>query len=146
MKSYRAFLVVAVFLLLPGSLLAQLCTVSGTVKLDPKDKTNGFLHYKGNLTFTAKVQLTGTNLWFVGPKYLCTCVTCPKNNWYSTGFSSNSMFQPNQSKTYFVDCGSWQLPLSGPVGKGQIQYFTGSPSQGYVDHTANCGGSFTFTQ
>jgi hypothetical protein len=142
-SSFLLLALAAVLLVSAGC--KTMCNVSGAVKLDPQDHTNGYLNYKGTVTFTANASLTGTNLSLVGPKYLCYCSGCPTGSWYSTGFQPGSAFQPNESRTYTVVCGSSPQPLSGPVGKGLIQYFTGNQQTGYTDHGAACAGTFTFS-
>ncbi len=124
-----------------------MCVVSGTVKLDPNDKTNGYLHYKGTVTFKALKDLKGTNLYLNGPVYSCTCVTCPQGSSHATGLKPEGTFTANQSKTYNVDCASWQEPISGAQGKGKIQSFSQtSPTGGGVFWWSDCSGRFTFTQ
>lgn len=121
------------------------CSVSGTVKLDPNDKTNGYMHYKGPVTFKALQNLKGTNIYFSGP-YSCTCLTCPKHSSHATGLSPEGTFQANESKTYNLDCASWQQPTSGPQGKGKIEYFVETSPPGGVFKWSDCSGNFNFVQ
>jgi hypothetical protein len=124
------------------------CSVVGQVKLDPADKTNGFLHYKGDITFKAAVNLEGVNLSLNGPKYACTCVTCPSGSSHATGLKPDGKFSAGQSKTYKADCGSFPATntLTGPLGKGKIEHFVATSAEGGVFKWADCSGTFTFTQ
>ncbi len=165
MKTFRGVLVIAISMCFLVTFVTQvwsaekialqvmkpislgMCAVSGTVKLDPNDKTNGFLHYKGNVTFKALKDLKGTNLYLNGPIYSCTCVTCPKGSSHATGLQPEGAFTAGQSKTYAVDCASWKEPISGNQGKGKIQSFTQTtPSGGGYFWWSDCAGRFTFTQ
>ena len=122
------------------------CSVSGTVKLDPNDKTNGYMHYKGAVTFKALANLKGTNIHLSGPVYSCTCLGCPPTSSYATGLKPEGTFTANQSKTYNVDCASWQQPTSGPQGKGKIEYFVETSPPAGVFKWSDCSGNFNFVQ
>ena len=122
------------------------CSVSGTVKLDPNAKTNGYMHYKGAVTFKALANLKGTNIHLSGPVYSCTCLGCPPTSSYATGLKPEGTFTANQSKTYNVDCASWQQPTSGPQGKGKIEYFVETSPPAGVFKWSDCSGNFNFVQ
>jgi hypothetical protein len=134
--------------MIPKSALDTLpkCSVSGTIKLDPNDKTNGYMHYKGAVTFKALANLKGTNLYLNGPVYSCTCITCPSGSSYATGLKPAGTFNANESKTYNVDCASWQQSVSGPQGKGKIEYFVVTNPPAGVFKWSDCSGNFNFTQ
>lgn len=122
------------------------CLVSGQLTLDPSDETHGFFHYKGEITFYAAVHLEGVNLSLDGPKYACTCATCPSLSSNAAGLKPEGKFNAGQEKTYKVDCGS--LPaintLNGPLGKGKIQYFVRAWKDAGNFKWADCSGTFSF--
>jgi hypothetical protein len=124
------------------------CMVSGQVKLDPADSTNGFLHYKGAITFKATVALEGVDLYLEGPKYSCTCVTCPQGSSYATGLQPAGKFAAGEAKSFNADCGSFPINnlVSGPWGKGKIQFFVKTQGEGGIFKWANCSGTFSFTR
>lgn len=120
------------------------CSVGGTLKLDPNDHTNGYRHYKGKVTFTARQALKGVNLYLSGPKYSCTCINCPKNSSHATGLQPQGNFNANEKRTYTVDCPSYQQPLSGALGKGRIKHFIETSPPAGIFKNATCSGAFSF--
>jgi hypothetical protein len=126
----------------------SLCGVDGTVVLDPNDHTNGYLHYKGKVQFTAKQELKGVNLWMSGPEYSCTCVDCPKLSSNALGIQPGSNFTADEKRSYQVDCASWQKPTDGEVGRSVIEHFVASRTDPKAGNwlKASCGGRFAFKQ
>jgi hypothetical protein len=128
--------------------VAGVCDVDGSVVLDANDKTNGYMHYKGKVQFTAKRELKGVNLSISGPDYSCTCVGCPKLSGNALGIQPGSNFAADEKRSYDVDCASWQKPTDGDVGRAGIEHFIASktdPKAGnWVD--AGCTGRFDFKQ
>lgn len=122
------------------------CSISGQLKLDQADHTNGFLHYKGNVTFKAGVNLEGVNLYLQGPKYSCTCVTCPRGSSHATGLQPEGKFNAGDTKLYMADCGSFPTTatLAGPLGKGKIEHFIRTSGDAGIFGWVDCSGSLRF--
>lgn len=86
-----------------------LCSVSGTVKLDPiaSDLPNlipGLFYYRGPVTFKAHKDLESTNVYFKGKHYTCSCPTCPGHLPDYTEVNPEVNFKANESKTYNISC------------------------------------------
>jgi hypothetical protein len=132
----------------PVFVSSVLCNVSGNIKLDPGDNIYGYLHYKGLVNFHANSNLEGVNLTLSGPKYFCTCVTCPSHSSHATGLQPEGAFKSGESRDYMVDCVSDKnAPITGPVGKARISHFVKTtPSGAGTFGDENCGGNFSFSQ
>jgi hypothetical protein len=119
------------------------CEVGGETLIDPSDRTNGYLHYKGQVWFRALTALKGVNLELKGD-YLCTCVNCPSGSSHATGLDPQGEFAVNETRSYQVDCvRNLNAILSLQKGHGAIEHFVQTqPSGAGVFRRERCKGEF----
>jgi hypothetical protein len=128
-----------------GSNLATLpCMVSGQVKLNPADHTNGYLNYWGVINFKATAALEDVSLYLGSSTAGCVCASCPDG----ARSMPKSRFAAGEGGQYSAVCSSWPPThfVSDPVGKGSIQFWVrtvpGTTAGKYT--RAACSGAFSF--
>lgn len=131
----------------PKASFGQVCFVSGTVKMDPNDKTGGQRHYKGTIRFRPLVNMAVDSIDIMWGHMRCDCKECPSGGTNLGGLGNIPgplhTFRKDETRTLIVDCA---VSSSQPAPWGPIGYAT---IHGEVEHaphfqTSTCTGRFSF--